>query len=295
MTRITGPWNMDGFYGLGGVSFRAGPDASATFATNTRGEHGTKASRFDVHYLEQPGGGSFTVAPKGGTAETVSTAGPKKIARVHSVHVPDGPAQMTLRAHGDGARLFGVALERDVPGVVYDALGANGARVKLLDQMNAEHWAEELRLRKPALIVLQYGTNESVAGVIDPAYAATLGRIVERVKAGAPDASILIAAPLDRAEKAGGKIRSMKIIPMLVDAQRAVAQKEKIAFFDTYAAMGGEGAMAAWLHASPQLATWDLTHPTAEGAERLGDMLFTAILAGYEAWAKEHPDAPPLP
>src|SRR5262249_15013370 len=158
-----------------------------------------------------------------------STAGPKKVARVHSVSVPDGAASMTLRASGGGARLYGVALERDVAGVVYDALGVNCARVKLLDGMSPSGWGEQLRLRKPALVILQYGTNETVAGVLDPEYEKIFGRIIENVKAAVPDASILVCAPLDRAEKSGQKIRTMPIVPKLVLAQRAVAKDEKVA------------------------------------------------------------------
>jgi lysophospholipase L1-like esterase len=294
MTRITGPLNGDGLYGLGGVSFRATADASATFATATKGDYGTKASRFDVYYLEQPGGGGFSVHPKGGPSETVATAGPKKVARVHSVHVPDGAASLTIRSWGEGARLFGVAIERDVPGVVYDALGVNGARMKLLESMSARGWAEQLDLRKPALVILQYGTNETVAGVLDPEYEKTFLKIVDEVKAGAPDASILVCAPLDRGEKRGSDIRTMPIVPKLVAAQRSVAYDEKVAFWNTFEAMGGAGAMEAWVHASPQLATWDLTHPTPDGAEKLGEMLYAAILVGYQAWQQKHPEAPKI-
>jgi lysophospholipase L1-like esterase len=294
MTRITGPWNTDGLYGLGGVSFRAKEGASATFGTAIKGDYGTRASRFDVYYLEQPGGGSFRVQAKGAAPETVTTAGPKKVARVHSTRVPDGAAQMTIRAGGEGARLFGVAIERDVPGVVYDALGVNGARMKLLEEMSASGWAEQLVLREPALVILQYGTNETVAGVLDPEYEKIFSKIVQEIKVGVPNASILVCAPLDRAEKAGQKMRTMPIVQKLVAAQKEIAKDEKVAFWNTFDAMGGAGAMETWVHASPQLATWDLTHPTPEGAEKLGEMLYAALLVGYEAWAQKHPEAPRL-
>jgi lysophospholipase L1-like esterase len=164
--------------------------------------------------------------------------------------------------------------------------------MKLLESISARGWAEQLALRNPALVILQYGTNETVAGVLDPEYEKTSLKIVDEIKAGAPDASILICAPLDRAEKAGQKMRTMPIVRKLVAAQRSIAHEEKVAFWNTFEAMGGEGAMDAWVHASPQLATWDLTHPTADGAEKLGEMLFAAILVGYEAWAQTHPEAP---
>jgi lysophospholipase L1-like esterase len=184
-------------------------------------------------------------------------------------------------------------MERDVPGVVYDALGANGARVKLLEVMNAQHWAEQMALRRPALIVLQYGTNESV-GVITDEYFEVFSRILERLKAAAPEASILVCAPLDRAEKRGAELRTMPILPKLVDAQRTIAHEAKVAFWNTFEAMGGEGSMGKWVKATPQLASWDLTHPTPEGAELIGDMLYGALLAGYPAWRAAHPEAPPL-
>ncbi len=297
MSRITGPLNGDGMYGLGGVSFRASGPASATFATKDAAkgaEFGTKASRFDLYYLEQPGGGGVGLYAKGLAPETLSTQGPKKVSRVHSIAVPDGPAQLTIKAWGEGARLFGVAMERDVPGVVYDALGANGARVKLLEAMNADHWTEQMQLRKPALVILQYGTNETAWG-FDESYEKVLTGIVQRVKAAAPDASILILAPLDRAEKVAGGMKTMPVIPKLVAAQKNVARDEKVAFWNTYEAMGGEGAMGKWVKANPQLAGWDLTHPTPEGAELIGGMLYAAIVAGYQAYASTHPDAPKVP
>jgi lysophospholipase L1-like esterase len=294
MSRITGPLTGDGMYGLGGVSFRASGAASATFATKDKGEFGTKASRFDLYYLEQPGGGGVGLYAKGLPPETLSTQGPKKVSRVHSITVPDGAAQLTVKAWGEGARLFGVALERDVPGVVYDALGANGARVKLLEGMSADHWSEQLALRKPALVVLQYGTNETAWG-FDENYEKVLAGIVERVKAGAPDASILILAPLDRAERAAGGFKTMPVIPKLVNAQKNVAREQKIAFWNTFEAMGGEGSMGKWVKANPQLAGWDLTHPTPEGAELIGGMLYAALIAGYQAYASTHEGAPKLP
>ena len=55
---------------------------------------------------------------------------------------------LTLKAAGGGdSRLFGVVMERDVPGVTYDALGLAGGRAALWDTMNAEHWSEQFCAR----------------------------------------------------------------------------------------------------------------------------------------------------
>src|SRR5262249_3918830 len=136
---------------------------SAWFATSEgKNTYGKSVSRFDVYYLETPNGGEVEVKVDGRT-ERFSTLSDEKRSKVVSYAVPDGEAKLTLRVVSGNPRLFGVALERDEPGVVYDALGANGARSELLAGIDGEHWHEQMALRKPALVVLQYGTNESEA------------------------------------------------------------------------------------------------------------------------------------
>ena len=197
---------------------------------------------------------------------------------------------MTLRVLSGNPRLFGVALERDGAGIVYDALGANGARAELLGSINPAHFAEQMALRKPALIVLQYGTNESEAPGLARDYEKTLGAVVSMIKAAAPTASLLIAAPLDRAETSeGGALRTKPIIKKLVAAQRNVAKESGIAFYNTFEAMGGEGSMAKWMKTG--LGGGDLTHPTPQGAEALGDLFYSSLTTGFEAWLSRHPDA----
>ncbi len=296
--RITGPLVGDGAYGLGGVSFHTTGTASAWFSTKSQGEYGRKVSRFDVYYLEQPWGGDVHLVVPGRPAEKLSTRGPKKVSRVRSVEVPDGAGQLSIRSWGDGdVRMFGVALERDVPGVVYDALGANGARIRLWDAMSEDNWRDQLELRKPALIILEYGTNESEDDDFRlETYAAALERVLTKLTKAAGETPILIVSPLDRAERtSGGKLRTKPVILKLVGAQKAAAAEHKLAFWNTFEAMGGEGSMAKWVNAKPQLGGYDYTHPTPLGAEAIATLLFHALNAGYAAYASTRPELPKLP
>src|SRR5205085_27939 len=61
------------------------------------------------------------------------------------------------------------------------------------------------------------------------------------------------------------------------------AMDEKVAFFNTYQAMGGEGTMAKWSSGTGKnhLVGGDLTHPTAEGSEIVGRLIYEAINDGY--------------
>ncbi len=56
-----GPLTPDALYGIGGVSFRAPPGARARFGTAKHGHFGRKVSRFEIDYLEQPGGGKLKI------------------------------------------------------------------------------------------------------------------------------------------------------------------------------------------------------------------------------------------
>jgi lysophospholipase L1-like esterase len=148
-----------------------------------------------------------------------------------------------------------------------------------------------MALRKPALVVVQYGTNESDLWKIDwDEYEKNLGEVLDMIKAAASGASVLVMAPMDRAERgAGGVLQTKPVVLKLREVQHRVALAKGLAFWDTFTAMGGEGSMAKWVKSEPQLGGGDLTHPTPAGAEVLGNLFAKALITGYDAHASQHP------
>jgi lysophospholipase L1-like esterase len=294
-SRLAGPIAADGMYGPGGVSFTSYGGGRAWFGTPAAGDYGRHVSRFDLYYLEQPGGGDVELVAGGAPAERLATRGMTKVGRVHSVRVRDGEATLHIRALGGGpVRLFGVALERDGPGVVYDALGAHAAMAVYWQRQDRNHWQAEMDLRDPALVIFQYGTNESDLWRLDQnQYEQGLTALIDEIREIAPHASLLVASPLDRAEAKHGRLLTRQVILDLVAIQRRVSLAHGAAFWSTFDAMGGAGSMALWARTHPRLAGPDLTHPTPAGAEVLGDMLADALIAGYERFA--HPPRTPSP
>jgi lysophospholipase L1-like esterase len=245
--------------------------------------------------MQEPNGGQVDLRVTAGgvtRTETLNAKG-ERTSKVYSVSVPDGEAQLRLLVKSR-TRLFGVSLERDAVGVTYNSLGAHAALAVYWKKQNVQHWKDQMDLRKPALVVLQYGTNESALDRIEwDKYEADLSDVFDMVKTAAPNASVLVMAPMDRSEGPSGK--TMGVILKLREKQHKVALAKGFAFWDTYLAMGGEGSMGKWVKAIPQLGSSDYTHPTPAGGEVIADLLMKALTTGYQAYASRHPEAPPLP
>jgi lysophospholipase L1-like esterase len=284
VSRIVGPYAPDGFYGLGGVSFRAEKHALARFGTATSGDLGRHVSRFVVAYAEEPRGGSFQVRLDGKDEAVVETRGPELRTRYHSVETSDGPHELELQTLSGESRLFGVVLERAGPGVVLDAIGIQGARIRFLDKQDDAHWAEQLRFRSHDLLVYEFGANESGDGFLYSMqdYHRTMREVIEQGQRALPESSCLVIGAMDRAARQGDAVVSVRVIPSLVEEQRKVAAEIGCAFYDTYAAMGGRGSMPTWVKRG--LGQADLTHPTGAGAERISDWVFDALMKSYEAF-----------
>jgi len=68
----------------------------------------------------------------------------------------------------------------------------------------------------------------------------------------------------------------------VIDAQRRVARDFGCAFFDLVAFGGGPLHMVEWAAAEPPFAQDDLVHYTMRGYDRLGQVLFRAIMDGFD-------------
>jgi lysophospholipase L1-like esterase len=278
MSRVVGPLASDGWHGLGGVSFRAPPHLLARIGTAKKGDVGRRVSRFVIAYVEAPDGGQADIRIDSVAREPLDTKGQQKRFRSVTYAATDGEHELEIQTTRGTSRFFGVVLERDEPGVVLDAIGIQGARIRFLDKQDDAHFKEQLAWRDPGLVIYQFGANESADGY---AYSMddfhqTMKAVVARQRQALPNASCLILGAMDRANRKGDEIRSLSIIPLIVEEQRKVALELGCAFFDTFRAMGGAGSMPRWYRRD--LGQSDLTHPTAVGAEVIGNWIFRALI-----------------
>ncbi len=272
--------------GLAGVSVesrRAG--AYGRVRTAEEGVFGRSASLFELYYLKQPKGGTFEVSIDGTLIRRISTRNAKARAGYATFRVPDAPhrfdVEVVTRAP---VRLFGVAVERERPGVIVDTLGINGARARYQLLWEEDIIREHLRRRDPDLVVLAYGTNESGDTTPIALYEERLRKVVARIRETTPDASCLLIGPSDRPTKIDenvfeGRPRTAQVIQV----QYRVALEMGCGFFDLVAFQGGPLSMIQWAANDPPYASRDHIHYTRTGYLRLGEVLLDALLEGFES------------
>jgi lysophospholipase L1-like esterase len=272
-----------GLYGYGGVQVRGGGGEYATFGTVDEGDVGRKVSRFELFYQRFRGAGNLELKVDGKRHKVIETRGERGEDAWEAIQVPDGPHSLTVRALGAVARLYGVALERDTPGVVYDSLGVVGAMGDRLLNFETEHIKGQIAHRAPDLLVLGFGGNESGNKWLNlERYERDMVRVVAHMRAGRPEMSCMLFAPLDQAQRdARGKIVTLATVPKIAEAQRRIALAHGCAYFDAFMAMGGEGSMARWQRTRPKLATSDLRHATPAGYELIGTMYYKALIKAF--------------
>jgi len=276
----------DGHYGLGGTTFWSDGGARTTISTR-KNELGDEVSRFELWYLARPGGGRIDLRIDGKRSEIVDTRADQLEDRYHEIDVEQGPHRIEVRHIGFGrVRAYGVLLETDGPGIVWDQFSMLGVFSKRVLAWNAEHLAGQIAHRAPDLIVFTYGGNDlrrvangklTKAGYVDE-----YTRVIQHVRAGKPDGACLVTSITDR-----GKSLNFDITPehveTIVQGQREAARAAGCAFFDTYTAMGGGGSLREWSRRSPPLAAKDLKHLNHRGREMLGGWIYDALITGYVA------------
>lgn len=283
-TRVRAVSSATDFFGLAGVFVETSKSgARGALRTAEKGPVGQHVELFDVFYLKQPKGGDFSVVIDGERRATIPTRANDSQPGYATFRVPDGPHELEVRTSGNGkVRLFGVAMERDRPGVILDTLGINGSRVRYHLLWEERLYVEHLRRRSPDLVVLAYGTNESGDDTPISLYESRLREVVARVKNAAPRASCLLIGPSDRPMKMGPReYQDRPRTGQLISVQHRVALDTGCGFFDLVAFQGGPLSMVEWAAADPAYGSRDHIHFTRRGYRRLADVLYDALLEGY--------------
>jgi lysophospholipase L1-like esterase len=214
--------------------------------------------------------------------------------RRHAFRIATDAKQIRLVA-GRGAQVYGVTLEREAAGVVVDTVGVPAASARgFVDDVDAGTFSEQLAARDPALVVFMLGGNETrslASGALtERVFADKFTRLIARARDAAPRAGCLVVTPIDaaRTTTTSDELITRPELHTVIAAERQIAHESGCAFFDLFAAMGGDGSLGRMRQA--QLISDDLVHPRARGGDVLGALFASALV---DAWRTTPPSPSP--
>lgn len=267
----------DGVYGLGGISLTTRAPGEDVFVD-------ADASQFELFYYQEPGGGSLQLYDNGAPVDRITTDGEAGPAYYHFDSIP-GEHKLEVETLDEApVRLFGWVAEKET-GVTYEELGINGAQASIVLDWNEETLRSNIERRNPALIVLAYGTNEAGQKIWTlESYRDMFTQVIQRLRAAAPTATILVIGPPDRGIHTRQGWGPMDKLDMIVEAQRQAALATGCPFWDMRAKMGGKGSMQEWVTAG--MAQGDHVHFAGAAYHILGDAIFRDLMSQYDVFVK---------
>ena len=280
----------DTFYGFANVAFDSVRAGALTYVETADADApvGRAVGRFDAYFLRRPHGGAFTVRIDGKDVRTVSTVAVGAEAGFESFDVPDGPHRFELIANDrDPVRVFGVAMERAVPGVVVDSLGTGALNYEQMTRVDRNTRRAMLERRKYDLVFFLLGSNVYAAN--EQASTDYIRRVIEAHREARPGLPVVILSPTDIAASMDAK-RSDRRITALVSQLRRGAAATGSAYWDFWSAMGGNLSIVR-LRKQNGLASSDLVHLTRRSGIMLGERLAHALLRDFGRYVAAHPEA----
>lgn len=180
--------------------------------------------------------------------------------------------------------LYGLSFEGN-KGIYVDNFGLRGnSGTGLLSSKDDMHKALN-DIQDYKLIILQYGLNATSEKNINlDWYMKAIRKMVQKVKAMYPNATILMLSVSDRSHRVNGNYETMPSVKAMVETQRAVAAENKIAFWDLFSAMGGENSMPKYVNSKPPKANKDYTHLNFLGGKDIAKLLYDTLMFEYEKY-----------
>ena len=252
--------------------------ASAT-QTGTSSEHGTFTNKWtnSILYFRPINGTSVKCKIDGMAAKQVYSGTSNKL---QTVKVEGTTHSVKWDFTGRG-NIFYFAANEGKKGIVLDNFGivsVQGTHLSGIPQTTLEEFAA---VRPYDLIIMQYGLNAASPKVSDNyrGYAKGMDKVIENFRKAWPNAAIMLVSVSDRCKgQKNGVPSTMKGIEELVVAQRDIAKRNKIAFWNMFSAMGGNGSI--YRLASEGNAEKDYTHMNYKGGKILAKKLYDAIKNG---------------
>ncbi len=163
-------------------------------------------------------------------------------------------------------------------GIDYYVYGNSGKSFSYFNE--STQFNEYLNEAKPDLAIITLGTNDAFATKFDSsAIHEEIEKIIDIVKSTNNNCAIILTTPAESYIK---KNKINQNIPVVRNIIKTISKKHNVANWDLYGIMGQNNPMQTWL--DNELAYNDKIHFTKPGYQLIADMLYVAIMKGYEKY-----------
>jgi lysophospholipase L1-like esterase len=185
--------------------------------------------------------------------------------------------------HQKATRVYGMLLENDSAGVLYNMIGVNGAEYQHYSK--SKYFIQQLSYLNADLVILSMGTNEGFSAGFDKVvFYHHIDTLVTSIKRACPNATLLLTTPGDsfrRSKK--GKVKN----PDMQEARATIINyclQHNLPYWDLYEIMGGYGSMTKWFVA--KLSAKDKVHFSGKGYQIQGNLFYQALMKSYEKYVR---------
>jgi lysophospholipase L1-like esterase len=277
--------------GIGGITLRT-RQANANLTIKTHNAPSLDYGFNKITLFFQKDLNSFHMVVKDSVSTDLAFVGPytvEQFANTSTVVLPANTHLVTLQmlqstSTQTQTTLFGIDLENGKPGVVYHAVGVNAAKFR--HYLAASLFVDQTAALAPDLFILSLGTNEALDyPYIDLQFTNQIEAMIERLKVKNPAAAYLLTTPPDSYRR---KTRRNPGVEIIRDKIIEYADKHNLAYWDLYSIGGGKHSADLWK--KNKLMQKDGVHFTVPGYELQGNLLYEAILKGYDEYVQyRHP------
>jgi lysophospholipase L1-like esterase len=192
-----------------------------------------------------------------------------------NINTTDSFAFSFITKDSDTFTITGILLENENPGITYHSIGVNGASVGAF--LRCEHFAEELYLLSPDMVIFGLGINDANEADYNPeVFKENYIKLLNHFKKINPNCFFVFITNNDSYKKVGKKYHVNKNALKVRKIMYELAEETGGAVFDQFEIMGGLHSMEKWRLA--KLAQTDRVHFTKAGYELMGKLLFNAII-----------------
>ena len=199
--------------------------------------------------------------------------------KVYAYDVPQDSITTTLEA---GESLYGAILENGQPGLLYSAIGNNGAC--FTDYLLIPGFVKETEVFHPDIIILSMGTNEGFSLMTDAEIQRCAEDLLRLLRKAHPGAAMLVLTPMECQINRNHGYRPLSpyydINDRVADAARLItkaAHLQGVPVWDFYTVAGGRGASDKWINAG--LFSKDRIHLNVDGYKLQARLMYTALRA----------------